>query len=80
MLDAKGRWQRAHLLGVLDDYSRLWCHAQWYLGESAQALVHGLAQAFHKRGLPRAILWDNGAAMRAEEVLEERPPVLPRGL
>jgi transposase InsO family protein len=70
VLDELGRWRKPHLLGILDDRSRLCCHAQWYLGESAQALVHGLAQAFHKRGLPRAILWDNGAAMRAEEVLE----------
>jgi hypothetical protein len=32
--------------------------------------VHGLSQAFHKRGLPRALLTDNGAAMLAAETTE----------
>jgi len=70
VLTALGRWETPILLGILDDRSRLACHLQWYLSESAEALVHGLSQAFQKRGLPRAILWDNGAAMRAEEVIE----------
>jgi transposase InsO family protein len=58
------------LLGVLDDRSRLCCHAQWYLAETAETLVHGLAQAFQKRGLPRAALMDNGAPMLAAETRE----------
>jgi transposase InsO family protein len=70
VLTVGGRWETPILLGILDDRSRLACHVQWYLSESAESLVHGLGQAFQKRGLPRAILWDNGAAMRAEEVLE----------
>ena len=56
------------LLGVIDDRSRLVCHLQWYLDETAHSLVHGLCQAFMKRGLPRALMTDNGAAMLAEEV------------
>jgi transposase InsO family protein len=32
--------------------------------------VHGLSQAIQKRGLPRALLTDNGPAMVAEEVTE----------
>ena len=32
--------------------------------------MHGLSQAIQKRGLPRALLTDNGAAMIAEEVTE----------
>ena len=38
--------------------------------ENAEALVHGLSQAFQKRGLPRALLTDNGAAMLAAETVE----------
>jgi len=41
------------LLGVLDDRSRVACHLQWYLDETAETLVHGLTQAIQKRGLPR---------------------------
>jgi len=62
-----GSWHTPQLLGILDDFSRLCCHTQWYLTESAQTLCHGMQQAFIKRGLPRSLLSDNGSAMRAEE-------------
>jgi transposase InsO family protein len=70
VLTAAGEWHKPQLLGVLDDRSRLCCHLQWYLHETAEALVHGLSQAFQKRGLPRALLTDNGAAMLAAETAE----------
>jgi hypothetical protein len=54
-------------LCILDDRSRLCCHIQWYLNETAEVLFHGLSQAFHKRGLPRSLMTDNGAAMMAHE-------------
>jgi putative transposase len=47
---APGTWVKPLLLGVLDDRSRLVCHLQWYLDETAESLVHGLSQAFMKRG------------------------------
>lgn len=62
-----GQWVYPILLGVLDDRSRLCCHAQWYLSETAEDLCHGLSQAFQKRQLPRSILFDNGSAMIANE-------------
>src|SRR5271156_3505673 len=65
-----GQWLRPIALGILDDHSRLCCHVQWYLSETAEDLVHGLSQAIQKRGLPRALLTDNGSAMVAEEVTE----------
>lgn len=64
--DAK--WKVPLLLGVLDDRSRLACHLQWYLDETAETLVHGLSQAVQKRGLPRSLMSDNGSAMLAAEV------------
>lgn len=67
ILDASGRWHRPMALAILDDHSRLCCHLQLYLAETAECLVHGLTQAFMKRGLPRALMTDNGAAMLAEE-------------
>jgi putative transposase len=70
VLTPGGQWVRPIALGVLDDHSRLCCHVQWYLSETAEDLVHGLSQAFQKRGLPRALLTDNGSAMVAEEVTE----------
>jgi len=70
VLTHRGQWQRPIVLGILDDHSRLCCHVQWYLSETAEDLVHGLSQAFQKRGLPRALMTDNGSAMIAEETTE----------
>jgi len=63
----QGDWVTPMLMGVIDDRSRLVCHLQWYLDETAQSLIHALCQAFMKRGLPRALMTDNGSAMLAEE-------------
>jgi putative transposase len=70
VLTARGEWQTPILFGVLDDRSRLACHLQWYLAETAEIIAHGLSQAFQKRGLPRSGLSDNGAAMTAAEITE----------
>ena len=45
-------------------------HLQWYLAETAEVFVHGLCQALMKRGLPRALMTDNGSPMMAGEVQE----------
>ena len=70
VLTSPGEWVYPLLLGVLDDHSRLCCHAQWYLGETAEKLTHGLSQAFMKRGMPRALMSDNGSAMVAHETVQ----------
>jgi transposase InsO family protein len=70
VLTPRGEWVTPILFGVLDDRSRLACHLQWYLSETAEVVAHGLSQAFQKRGLPRASLSDNGPAMIAVEVVE----------
>lgn len=70
VLTPRGQWQRPIALGIVDDHSRLCCHLQWYLSETAEDLVHGFSQAIQKRGLPRALLTDNGAAMVSDEFTE----------
>lgn len=67
---ASGTLVTPKLLGILDDRSRLCCHAQWYLDETAETLVHGLSQAIQKRRRPQQLMTDNGAAMTADEVRE----------
>ncbi|MCP4829873.1 MAG: transposase family protein, partial [Proteobacteria bacterium] len=67
VLTSEGSWITPLLLCLIDDHSRLVCHLQWYLNETAEVLVHGLCQALQKRGLPRALMTDNGAAMQAQE-------------
>jgi len=70
VLTAAGTWVTPVLLAFLDDRARLCCHAQWYLAETAETFVHGLSQAMQKRGLPRALLTDNGSPMIAAETRE----------
>jgi hypothetical protein len=65
-----GSFVKPKLLAVLDDHSRVCCHAQWYLEEGVEQLVHALCQAFMKRGLPRSLMMDNGSAMKAAECCE----------
>jgi transposase InsO family protein len=66
----KGTCVYPRLCAVLDDASRLCCHAQWYLAESAENFYHALAQAFFKRGIPKSLMSDNGGAFTAEEITE----------
>jgi transposase InsO family protein len=67
VVDSNGVWYTPEALAILDDCSRLCNHFQWYLGETAETLFHGLTQGFHKRGLPRGLMSDNGSAMTANE-------------
>lgn len=70
VLSKDGHWVTPEFLGILDDKSRLCCHGQWYLAETSENSAHGLIQAFLKRGLPRALMTDNGSAFIAGEVEE----------
>jgi transposase InsO family protein len=72
VLDASGQRRPVVIFAVLDDHSRLCCHAQWYAidRENTESFIHGLCQALQKRGLPRALLTDNGSPMLAAESRE----------
>jgi len=70
VLTATGERIVPQLLAIIDDYSRLLCHAQWYPVESSEFVVHGLSQAILRRGLLRALMTDRGGAMLAAEVVE----------
>jgi transposase InsO family protein len=63
----KGELVTPLALCVIDDHSRLVCHLQWYWWEDTRSLVHGFIQALQKRGVPRALMSDNGKAMTSGE-------------
>jgi putative transposase len=67
ILTSGGLWVTPVLLAIMDDRSRIICHAQWYLDETTETLVHGFIQAIQKRALPRELMTDNGAAMTSQE-------------
>jgi putative transposase len=71
VITASGERKTPHLFGILDDCSRVCCHAQWYEDEeNSEDLVHGFCQGIQKRKVPRATLRDRGGAMNAAEVTE----------
>ena len=67
VLTSDGAWKKPDLFAVIDDHSRLCCHAQFYFSETTEDLVHGFSQAILKRDLPRELLSDNGSAMISDE-------------
>lgn len=67
VLAVNGDWLQPICLAVLDHFSRLICHIIWGFFEQTQDLVGAVSTAIMKRGRPRVILSDNGAAMRAGE-------------
>lgn len=67
IVTSDGQWVTPSVLAVIDDYSRLILHIQWYLSETTQDLVHGFGQAMMRRGLIRKLMSDNGSAMTSAE-------------
>ena len=61
-----GRWRKTYLVSLMDDASRLLVHSAFYLAEGAIEIESVLKQAVLKRGLPKKIIIDNGAAYRAK--------------
>jgi transposase InsO family protein len=64
---ARERYRTLHLGALLDHYSKLVPHGEWYPTERIATLEHSLTQALLKRGLPDALYVDNGAVYRADQ-------------
>lgn len=61
----EGKNRKTYLIALIDDMSRLVCHAQFYLSENLNAYLDCLRQALLTRGLPRKLYVDNGPAFRS---------------
>jgi len=61
-----GKLRKAYLVSLMDDASRLITHAAFCPGETALDIEAVLKQAVLKRGLPKKLVIDNGAAYRAK--------------
>jgi putative transposase len=61
----KARLRKTYLVTLFDDASRLVAHSAFCLGETALDIEGVLKQAVLRRGLPKKIVVDNGAAYRA---------------
>ena len=64
-LSLGGRRMKTYLVSLMDDASRLVAHTAFCLSETALDIEGVLKQALLKRGIPKMIVVDNGAAYRA---------------
>jgi putative transposase len=65
-VDQKER--KTYLIAFIDDHSRLIVQAGFYLSENLDAFLDAFEKALLKRGLPRKLYVDNGAAYRAHKL------------
>jgi transposase InsO family protein len=73
VLTANGTWATPFLIAIVDDHSRIICHAQWYLAETAENAIHALCQAIQKHGLPHLFMHDGGSPFVAGEMADGLP-------
>ena len=66
----QGRQRKTFLFAFLDDMSRLIPHGQFYLTEGLDSYLDCLRQALLRRGLPRRLYVDNGAAFRSQHLTQ----------
>jgi len=67
-VDVNGKMRKSYLIAVLDDHSRLITHGQFYLSEALVCYLDAFESALAKRGLPRKLYVDNGAAFRSRHL------------
>ncbi len=60
--------RKSYLIAFIDDHSRLIPHAQFYPSEALAPFMEAFIAALRKRGLPRKLYVDNGAAFRAHQL------------
>jgi transposase InsO family protein len=63
-----GKTQKSYLVSLMDDKSRLILHSTFCPGETALDIEYVLKQALLRRGLPKRLVIDNGAAYRAHSL------------
>lgn len=67
-VDADGRQKKTYLIAILDDHSRLIVYARFYLSEQLVSYLDAFENALSRRGLPRKLYVDNGAAFRSKHL------------
>jgi putative transposase len=68
LVAAEPRQKKSYLIAFLDDHSRLVPYARFYLTEKLADFLEAFEKALLKRGLPRKLYVDNGAAYRSKHL------------
>ena len=67
-VNVNGAQRKTYLIAFLDDHSRLVTFAAFYLSENLVSFMDAFEKALVKRGLPRKLYVDNGAAYRSHKL------------
>ncbi len=67
-LRAHGRLRQTYLIAFIDDATRMIPHATFALSERTAAYLPALEQAIRRRGIPKRLYVDNGAAFRSQHL------------
>jgi transposase InsO family protein len=68
MVTVGERKRKSYLIAFIDDHSRLIPYARFYLSEKLTSFLDAFEKALLKRGLPRKLYVDNGAAYRSKHL------------
>ena len=68
MVTVGERQRKSYLIAFIDDHSRLIPYARFYLSEKLASFLDSFEKALLKRGLPRKLYVDNGAAYRSKHL------------
>ncbi|MBA4369403.1 MAG: IS481 family transposase ISGur11 [Desulfobacterium sp.] len=63
-----GKQQKAYLIAIIDDHSRLIVYARFYLSEGLLSYLDALENGLARRGMPRKLYVDNGSAFRSHHL------------
>lgn len=64
-----GRRRKTYLYAIIDDATRIICHAQFYFAQDLESLKDAFKQAFLKRGIPKRLYVDNAQIFRSKQLL-----------
>jgi putative transposase len=67
-VEVNGKQQKAYLIAIIDDHSRLIVYARFYLSEGVLSYLDALEKALARRGVPRKLYVDNGSAFRSKHL------------
>jgi len=67
-VEINGKVQKSYLVSLMDDKSRLILHSAFCPGETALDIEYVLKQSLLRRGLPKRLVIDNGAAYRSHSL------------
>jgi len=63
-----GKKQKAYLIAIIDDHSRLIVYARFYLSEGIASYLDAFENGLARRGLPKKLYVDNGSAFRSNHL------------